>query len=267
MDEIFAYEFMRRALLVVLLAGGLSSLVGFFVVAQRLAFAGHGVAHSAYGGLAIGLLLGTSPFWTGSLFAVAVALLIGWTTRKGRLPEDTTIGVFLAAAMALGTAVISQVPGYVDLFSLLFGNVLAARADEVAALAAVGGAVAFFVILRFHDLLSVAFSEELARIDGRPVAFLYYGLLVAVALVVMVSVRAVGVVLASALLVIPTAAARQLASGYRGVLGASLAVSLASGVGGLMLSFVWDIPSGASIVLLATLFFALSLAARPLRTL
>ncbi|NMA72490.1 MAG: metal ABC transporter permease, partial [Firmicutes bacterium] len=78
MSEILAYEFMRRALVVVLLAGGLSSLVGFFVVSQRLAFAGHGVAHSAYGGLAVGLLLGTSSFWTGTLFAVAVALLIGW---------------------------------------------------------------------------------------------------------------------------------------------------------------------------------------------
>src|SRR5690606_22520153 len=140
-------------------------------------FAGHGVAHSAYGGLAIGLLLGTSAFWTGTLFAVAVALLIGWTTRRGSLPEDTTIGILLAAAMALGTAIISQVPGYVDLFSLLFGNVLAARPDEVLALAVVGGAVALFVILCFHDLLSMAFSEDLARIDGRPVGFLYYGLL------------------------------------------------------------------------------------------
>lgn len=265
MSEIFAYEFMRRALLVVLLAGGLSSLVGFFVVSQRLAFAGHGVAHSAYGGLAIGLLLGTSAFWTGTLFAVAVALLIGWTTRRGSLPEDTTIGILLAAAMALGTAVLSQVPGYVDLFSLLFGNVLAARPDEVLALTVVGGAVALFVVLRFHDLLSMAFSEDLARIDGRPVGFLYYGLLVAVALVVMVSVRAVGVVLASALLVIPTAAARQVAAGYRHVLAASLAVSLVSGTGGLVLSFLWDLPSGASIVLLATLFFALSLGVRAVR--
>lgn len=262
MSEILAYEFMRRAFLVVLLAGFLSSLVGFFVVSQRLAFAGHGVAHSAYGGLALGLLLGTSSFWIGTLFAVTVALLIGWTTRRGRLPEDTTIGILLAAAMALGTAILSRVPGYVDLFSLLFGNVLAAQTAEVRALALIGGAVALFVILRFHDLLSMAFSEELARIDGRPVAFLYYGLLVAVALVVMVSVRAVGVVLASALLVIPTAAARQLASNYRQVLGLSMAVSLLSGVVGLMLSFFWDLPSGASIVLVATAFFGLSLAGR-----
>lgn len=265
MSEILAYEFMRRAVLVVLLAGFLSSLVGFFVVSQRLAFAGHGVAHSAYGGLALGLLLGTSSFWTGTLFAVAVALLIGWTTRRGRLAEDTTIGILLAAAMALGTAILSRVPGYVDLFSLLFGNVLAAQAGEVRALAVVGGAVALFVVLRFHDLLSLAFSAELAAIDGRPVGFLYYGLLVAVALVVMVSVRAVGVVLASALLVIPTAAARQVASNYRQVLGLSMAVSLASGAGGLILSFLWDLPSGASIVLVATAFFGLSLAGRQWR--
>lgn len=265
MSEILAYEFMRRAFLVVLLAGFLSSLVGFFVVSQRLAFAGHGVAHSAYGGLALGLLLGTSSFWTGTLFAVAVALLIGWTTRRGRLAEDTTIGILLAAAMALGTAILSRVPGYVDLFSLLFGNVLAAQAGEVRALAVVGGAVALFVVLRFHDLLSLAFSAELAAIDGRPVGFLYYGLLVAVALVVMVSVRAVGVVLASALLVIPTAAARQVASNYRQVLGLSMAVSLASGAGGLILSFLWDLPSGASIVLVATAFFGLSLAGRQWR--
>lgn len=262
MSEILAYEFMRRALVVVLLAGGLSSLVGFFVVSQRLAFAGHGVAHSAYGGLAVGLLLGTSSFWTGTLFAVAVALLIGWITRRGRLAEDTTIGILHAAAMALGTAILSRVPGYVDLFSLLFGNVLAAQAAEVRALALVGGGVALFVILRFHDLMSVAFSEELAQIDGRSVEVLSYGLLVAVALVVMVSVRAVGVVLASALLVIPTAAARQVASGYRQVLGLSLVVSLVSGVGGLILSFLWDLPSGASIVLVATFLFGLSLAAR-----
>jgi zinc transport system permease protein len=238
------------------MVGLLCSALSFFVVLNRLSFMGAGISHAMLGGMAISLLAGINPLYTGALFAVLLALLIGSISRYGQMQEDTVIGIFFAAGMALGVTLISLKEGYYpELFSLLFGNVLAVSAKDLLFLAAVMAAVLLFIAFFFKELLTVSFDEELARANGLPATALYLGLLASLALTVVVSVMVVGVVLASALLVIPAAAGYRFSRNYRAMLLLSVVAGVSSGLAGLTFSFHYDIPSGASIVLFAALIF------------
>ncbi|HPU01191.1 MAG TPA: metal ABC transporter permease [Bacillota bacterium] len=264
MAEMFSYAFMRHALLAAVLTGALCSAVAFFVVLKRLSFLGVGISHTALAGIALGLVTGLDPFWCGSAFAVATALATGHISRRGQLYEDTVIGIFFAAGMALGVAMLSSLKGYYpEIFSLLFGNILSVSPADLRLLAAVAAPVLLFIALFFKELLAISFDEEAALASGLPVKPLYYGLLAAMALTVMISVKLVGIVLASALLVIPAAAGYRFSKNYRGMFLLSLATGIGGSAGGLILSYYLDLPSGAAIVLFMALLFAASLLCRP----
>lgn len=266
LEEMFQFAFMQRALLAALLVGLLCSLVSFFVVLKRLAFIGVGVSHSAFGGVAIGVHLGMDPLLSGGLFATAVSWLIGWVSRKGQIHEDTVIGIFFSAAMALGIALISLVDGWMsDLFSFLFGNILAVTPRDLWILTLTAVLVSLFLVLFFRPILTMAFDEEMARADNLPVDFLYYGLLTAIAATLIVSVKVVGIVLGSALVVIPAAIGYELSFNFRGMLALSLVSGVSSSLGGLILSYLYDMPSGATIVLCATALFLASVVLSPRR--
>lgn len=254
--EIFLYGFMQRAFLAILMVGVLCSTLSFFVVLNGLSFMGAGLSHAILGGMAIGLLIGINPLYMGAVFAVMLALLIGYISRTGKMREDTVIGIFFSTGMALGITLISMREGYYpELFSLLFGNVLAVTPADLLFLAAVMAAVLLFVFFFFKELLTISFDEELARANGLPATALYTGLLASLALTVVASVMVVGIVLASALLVIPAATGYRLSRNYRTMLPLSIAAGLLSGLAGLTFSYHYDIPSGASIVLFAALIF------------
>lgn len=256
--DILGYAFMQRAFLAVILVGLLCSILSFFVVLKNLSFMGAGISHAILGGIAIGVILGINPLYSGALFAVFIALVIGYISKSGRIQEDTLIGIFFPTGMALGITLISFKEGYYpELFSLLFGNVLAVSTGDLWFLAVIMVAVLLFITIFFKELLTICFDEELARANGLPATFLHMSLLVALALTVVVSVRVVGVVLAAALLVIPAAAGQRLSVNYRSMLILSVVIGLFSGLAGLLLSYLWDVPSGASIVLCAAaIFFA-----------
>ncbi|NMD42203.1 MAG: metal ABC transporter permease [Firmicutes bacterium] len=264
--EMLAYGFMQRALLAAVAVGALCSVVAFFVILKRLSFLGVGIAHTAMGGIAIGLVGGLDPFLCGCIFAVATALVIGKISRQGQFDEDTVIGIFFAAGMALGIALLGTMKGYYpEIFSLLFGNILSVSPADLWILALVAAAVLLFIGLFFKELLFLSFDEEAARAGGLPVNPLYFGLLAAMALTIMVSVKLVGIVLASALLVIPAATGYRLSGNYRTMFLLSLVTGIGGSAGGLLLSYYLDLPSGAAIVLFMALLFALSLLYRPRR--
>ncbi|MBI1921134.1 MAG: metal ABC transporter permease [Geobacter sp.] len=257
--EMLSFDFMRNALMGGLMVCVLCSLLSFFVVLKRLSFIGVGISHSAFGGLAIGVLLGFNPFICAGIFSVLVAWGIGITSQKGKLHEDTTIGIFFSAAMALGVALISLSREYkADLFSLLFGNILAITQADLWMVAICGVGVALFLFLFFKELLAISFDDEVARVGGLPVDFLYYGLLTAMAITVVASIKVVGIILVEALLVIPAATGFQMSKNYRWMLFFSLASGALSLFSGLILSYWLDIASGATIVLCASLLFVLA---------
>lgn len=254
-----SYGFMQKALLASLLLSLVSAIAGFFVVLKRLSFIGAGISHSAFGGVALGLVLGLNPLGTAGVFALAVALFLAWISRRGALSEDTAIGILFSGAMALGIALLSIGKGYYgDAMSYLFGNVLAVSTEDLWLLAGAGALVLVFLLGTFKALLCLCFDEELAYASNLPVDFLYYGLMAAMALTVMVAVKTVGIVLASALLVTPAATGYQLSKDYRGMLLISILTSLVSSLVGLWLSYQYGLASGAAIVLCATGIFLLS---------
>lgn len=261
-----AYGFAQRALAGGLLIAVVCSLISFFVVVRRLAFVGMGISHAAFGGVAVGLAAGIDPMLAAGGFCVAVALGIGWLSRKGRMHEDTVIGILFATAMALGVVLVRLAHAYnLDLMGYLFGSILALRWSDVWVMAALAALAVAFLVLFFKELLFLSFDEETATASGLPVRLAYYGLLVTMALTIVISIKLVGIVLVSALLVIPGAAGMQASRNYRGALAVAVLVGTASVALGLYLSFRFDLASGAAIVLVLFACFLACMAISPRR--
>lgn len=266
LTEMLAYSFMQRALIAGLLIGILCSLISFFVVIKRLSFVGVGVSHSTLGGISIGLLLGVNPILTGAIFALLVAWLIGFISQKGAIHEDVSIGILFSAAMALGILLISFGQSYYgNIYDYLFGNILAVTAQDLWILGFVSLGVIIFITLFFKELLFLCFDPETAQATGLPINFLYYGLLTIISITVVMAVKVVGIVLTSALLVIPAAIGLELTKNYRLMLALAVSSALIANQLGLWLSFKLGTASGATIVLLAALFFLLAFILSPHR--
>jgi len=254
--DILGYPFMQRALIAAVLVGIVCSVVGTYVVLKRLAFIGAGISHSAFGGVALGYLVGLSPIGVAIPFSLATAMAIGWVSRKGKMPEDTAIGIFFASAMALGVLFIGLREGYnVDLFGYLFGSILAVSVSDIWLILGLGLGVIAVVLLLFKEFFFLSFDEEMAAVSGLPTRTLYFVLLALMALTVIVSIKIVGIILVEALLVIPAAAAYQLTRNFVRMMLISVLIGLVSGVLGLFLSYWWDLASGATIVLTAAVIF------------
>ena len=258
MMEFISYGFIQRALLTGFLLGATCAVLGVFVVLRRMAFIGIGISHAALGGVALGLVLGVSPIGAAAAFSVGVAWIIGWITRKGEVSEDTAIGVFFPTAMALGVALISLSETYrQDLLGYLFGNILSVGPQDITGLVALAGVSLGILALLFKEFLFLGVDEEGAKAAGLPTTFLNYLLLSILAVTIVAAMKLVGIILVSAFLVIPAATGQALASSVRGMVAISLASALVSVGAGLWLSWLWNLPSGASVVLFAAaLFFA-----------
>lgn len=265
MTELLAMGFFQRALAAALLLSLVCGVLSVFVILRRMAFIGVGISHSAFGGVALGFLLGVDPLLTGIGFAVLVAMLIEMARARGRLAEDTAIGIFFAASMALGVVFLHLSRTYnVDVFGFLFGNILAIGPRQISEILTVSAAVLAAVTLCFKELVFLSFDEEMAWVSGVPVTALRYFFLVLMAMVVIVAIYLVGIILVSALLVIPGALAQNLTRHIRPMLAVSVAAAIGSCLGGLAASAMLDWPPGATIVLLLSLSFFASavLAAR-----
>jgi zinc transport system permease protein len=256
MTDFLALGFLQRALVAGLLVSLLCGVLSVFVILRRMAFIGVGISHSAFGGVALGFLLGVDPLLTGILFSVAVALLIEWTQTHGRVEEDTAIGVFFAASMALGLVFLHLSRVYnVDVFGFLFGNLLAIGPRQVTEILLITVGVLVAVRTFYKELVFLSFDEEMAWVSGVPVRLLRYLFLVMMALVIIASIYLVGIILVSALLVIPGAIAQSLSRRIRAMIGVSAGVAAGSMVGGLGVSYGLDFPPGATIVLLLSLIY------------
>jgi zinc transport system permease protein len=263
MTEALSLGFFQRALLAGVLLSVLCGILAVFVLLRRMAFIGVGISHSAFGGVALGLLLGLDPLWSGISFAVTVALLIEWARERGKLEEDAAIGILFASAMALGVLFLHLSGTYnVDVFGFLFGNILAVGRRQVVEIAVVTLGVLGVVAAFYKELVFLSFDEEMAWVSGVPVKALRYLFLVLLALVILMAMYLVGIILVSALLVIPGAIARNLSRHLTAMLWVSVGAAVCATLGGLFLSYYLDWPSGATVVLGLSLMFFLSQVSR-----
>ncbi|MBR9977440.1 MAG: metal ABC transporter permease [Bacteroidetes bacterium] len=247
---------MQRAFIEAILIGGICAVVGVYVVLNGLSFIGAGISHSTFAGVALGLLIGVDPLITALLFSALTALSIGWVSERTDLKHDTSVGIFFAATMALGVLLLGFMRDYyVDVFSYLFGNILALTATDIWISLGMTLVIATVIFALFKEFLALSFDAEVASVMGLPVRSLHYLLLLLIAMTVVLSVKSVGVVLVSALIVTPAAAAHQLTVNFRRMMLLAVLIGIGSSVSGLLLSYYIDIPSGAGIVLIATLLF------------
>jgi ABC-type Mn2+/Zn2+ transport system permease subunit len=260
------FEFMQRALLAVALVGVVSAVVGAFVVVRGMAFIGDALAHASFAGVAAAFALGFSIYLGALVAAVATALGIAFLSQRARLRFDTAIGVLFVGAFALGIVIVSRQDNYtVDLFSFVFGNVLGVSWGDLLLMAATGLVVVALVALFYKELLFTAYDPTVAAATGVPTRLMEYGLLALLALATVVALRTVGIVLVIAMLVTPAATATLLVQRLHHVIFAGVAFALASCVVGLYVSYHAELASGATIVLVATAFFAIALLLAPRR--
>ncbi|MGB6518622.1 MAG: metal ABC transporter permease [Candidatus Cybelea sp.] len=262
----FHYAFMQRAFVAALAVGLLCSTMGTYVILRKLAFIGDGIAHASFAGIVIAYLRGANFYIGAGIVAVVTAVGIGFVHRRGRISLDTTIGVLFTGMFALGVFLMSQQRSYaVDLQSFLFGDILAVQPQDLWLILALSIVVAVAVIVLFRGLLYTTFDPVVAQASGIASPLYEYALLVMLALTIVVSLQAVGIVLVAALLVTPAAAAYQLTSRFAPMMAMAALFGAASTVGGLYLSYYVRASSGATIVLLATLLFFAAIAASRLR--
>ncbi|MEE4310567.1 MAG: metal ABC transporter permease [candidate division KSB1 bacterium] len=265
MFDFLSMPFMQRALIGGMLVGFLASYYGVFVVQRGLSFLGSGLAHAAFGGVALGLLLNTEPLWIALPFTVLVALAIVWVREKTELGNDTAVGIFFAVSMALGIIFLFLKKEYTtDAFTYLFGSILAVTQRDIwitGGMVLITGAVSPL----WKRWAYASFDRELAQTDRLSVTRDDYLLSVLVALTVVVAIKVVGIVLIAAFLVIPAATARLVAQTFRRMTVVSIILGTSSALFGLFASYYLDVPSGATIILLQAVLFFLAMLIRSLK--
>ncbi len=256
MIEAFQYEFMRNAFWAAVLASVACGVIGSLVVTKKITFISGGIAHAAFGGIGLGYFLGVNPLYCLVPFSLASALGIGWISRTFKVAEDTTIGIFWSMGMALGVVLIGLTPGYApDLFSYLFGNILTVPRSDLFFMIFLNVLIVGTVWVFYKEFLAISFDEEFAHAAGVNVTMIYSILLCLVALTVVLLVRLVGIVLVIALLTIPSSLARMLTASLTRMMLYATLIAMALSIAGLMASYLLDVASGATIIILSGLVF------------
>jgi manganese/iron transport system permease protein len=264
--EPWEYVFIQKGIVAVIMVGLCCALIGTHVILRRLSFIGDGLAHATFGGLALGFLLKINAFASALAAAILTALGIGFVSRRAEISLDTAIGILFSGTFAAGILIISHDRNYRgDLFDLLLGNVLTVSTTDLMITFVTTCLVLISVVVLYKEFLFSTFDSAGAAAAGIPVAWLDFLLLVLLALTITVSLKTVGVILVSALLVTPAASAFQLTNRFSHLMCLSALFGIASGLFGIYLSYYLDVPAGAAIVLCATAIFFVSVLLSPKR--
>ena len=254
--EPFSYEFFRNGLVIATLAGALCGLIGVFVVLRGMSYIGHGLSHAVFGGAALAAVLNLNYFIGAGFWGLASGLMIGRVSRKRIIGADAAIGVITTASFAMGLALqarFGQAKRSID--AVLFGNVLGVFTSDILAVAGVGVLSAVVIVGLYRKLLFATFDPEVAGVSGISVPAMEAVLMVLLSATILVTVRVIGVLLISALLVLPAVTARLLTNSFGRMLWLSPVLGAIFGGVGMYISWYADVPSGAVIILAGTLVF------------
>ena len=252
----FSYEFFRNGLIIATLAGALCGLIGVFVVLRGMSYIGHGLSHAVFGGAALAAVLNLNYFLGAGFWGLASGLMIGRVSRKRIIGADAAIGVITTASFAMGLALqarFGQAKRSID--AVLFGNVLGVFTSDILAVAGVGVLSVVVIVGLYRKLLFATFDPEVAGVSGVSVPAMEAVLMVLLSATILVTVRVIGVLLISALLVLPAVTARMLTNSFGRMLWLSPVLGAIFGGVGMYISWYADIPSGAVIILAGTLVF------------
>lgn len=257
MTELFQYTFFQHALLGSLFASIACGIIGTYIVTRRLVFISGGITHASFGGIGIGLYSGVSPLLTAALFSILSAFGVEWLSKRSDMREDSAIAVFWTFGMAIGIIFSFLAPGFTpDLSSFLFGNILTITRTDILLLALLSIALAVFFSLFLRPIIAIAFDREFARSQRMPVVAFEYILMMFIALTIVSCLRMVGIVLAISLLTLPQMTANLFTHSFKRIIFLSIALGYIGCLGGLLLSYQLQVPSGAAIIFVSILIYA-----------
>ena len=261
--EVLAHGFMQKALIAGIAVAVVCSFMGIFLVLRRYALFGDGMAHVAFGGISIGLVLGVFPLWTAFAASILGGLGLQKLRNSTKISGDAAVAVVLVSGLAVGVLLVSASGGFsVDLFSFLFGSILLISTEDVMLIVAISAGIVGTLLALHRQFLHLTFNEEQARVAGLNVTLLNYAFVVLAAVTVVTSMRLVGILLISALIVIPNISAIMLGKGFKKTVGISMLFSVLSVVAGILLSYYFDLAPSGTIVLVAVAILLAVLAAK-----
>jgi zinc transport system permease protein len=261
--EVLEFGFMQRALIAGIAVAITSSVVGLFLVLRRNSLFGDALSHAAFGGIAIGLATNIYPLWTGLTLSILGAVGITKLHQSTKIPADATVAILLSSGLALGILLISVSGGFtLDLFSFLFGSIMLVSIEDTLAILAMTGIILSIIILLYRKLMYITFDEEQARVSGLPISKLNYLFIILASVAVIVSMRLVGILLVSSLLVIPNVTALLFNKGFKKTALISVSISIFSVVMGIAISYAVNLAPAGTIVIVSTTMFLIVLAAR-----
>jgi zinc transport system permease protein len=259
-SEYISYPFIQRALIASVMVGILCPFVGNFVVLRRMSFFSDAISHSAFAGIAVGALLGIDLSMSSILMAVIISFVIAFLSERTSLSHDTVIGVAFSGSIASGMLIMGMMKGYrADLFSYLFGDILAITQRDLYIILSVAILAIVTMLVFFKSFLQITFNRELARVEGINVRLFEYLLFFIIAIVVTVSLKIVGIILVTSLIIVPAAAAKNVSTNMRQLFSYASLFGVISGIAGLAGSVYLDTASGPTIVMISIGIFILTL--------
>lgn len=262
--EFIKYDFMKNALLAILIITPLFGIVGTMIVNNKLAFFSDALGHSVFTGMAIGIILGVSDTNISTiLFAVVFALLLNWIKSKNTISTDTIISVFSSTSTAIGLVILSRNGNFSKYSSLFVGDILNITPKEIGLLLLIFVVVLLFWFTCFNKLHAVSLNSSLAKSKGISIRLIENVFAVIIALIVMLTIKWVGILIINALLILPAAAARNISSNMKEYHIFSIVISIFSGLLGLILSYYLSLATGPTIVIIAAIIFFLTMVFRP----
>ncbi len=254
-NDLFQYGYLSNALMACLLSGIACGIIGTYVVCRRMVFLSGGITHASFGGLGIAFYLGANPIAGAMIFAILSALGIEWAGSRGRIREDSAIGIIWSVGMAVGALFMSLRPGYTsgDLSAYLFGSIITVTDTDVVALGVLTLLIAIGALLWLRPVMYVAFDREFAQSRGIPTRVISYLMATIVAVTIVLSIRIMGIVLLISLLTMPVVIVNTLTRSYRLLTLLAPIVAVIGNLAGLIISYNFEVPPGAAIIFTLTL--------------
>jgi zinc transport system permease protein len=268
MEGILSYGFILHALEAALLASITCGFIGAYIVARRMVFISGGITHASFGGIGLGYFLGINPIFGAAIFSILSAFGIRLVSKQTDIREDSAIGILWSFGMAVGIIFIYLTPGYApNLMSYLFGSILTVTPTDLALMGILAAITIAIFVLFYRTILFISFDEEYARSHNAPVETFNYLMLTLVALVIVINIRVAGIILVISYLTIPQSTANLFVNDLKKIIILSMIISFTGSVTGLLLSYYWNIPSGATIIFVFVLIFMIARAIQYLRNL
>ena len=250
--EALSYGFVQKALVAGIAVALICSFMGTFLVLRRYSLFGDGIAHVAFGGVSVGLFLGVFPLWTAFIVSIFGGLGLQKLRQSTKISGDAAVAVVLVSGLAIGVILVSSSGGFsVDLFSFLFGSILLISNEDTMMILTISAGIIATLIVMQKQFLHLTFNEEQAKIAGLPVTLLNYAFVILASITVVTSMRLVGILLISALIVIPNIAAMTFGKGFKKTVVISMSISVISVVSGILLSYYYNVAPSGTIVMVA----------------